>query len=126
MSAQGREWTYPKGVGGLTATGYGRNASEAAQSGLPRARTERAPYDTASESMDKLKLTQVAALTVPIGGQTIDLQQVDYAIADAMSLLRVRIREGRRFTIFDIDPASARELGQALIDWAERQPGGGR
>lgn len=76
--------------------------------------------------MDKLKLTQVAALTIPIGGQRIDLQQVDYAIADAMSLLRVRIREGRRFTIFDIDPASARELGQVLIDWAEGQPGGGR
>lgn len=76
--------------------------------------------------MDKLKLTQVATLTVPIGGQQIDLQQVDYEIADAMSLLRVRIREGRRFTIFDIDPVSARTLGQALIDWAEQQPGGGR
>ena len=76
--------------------------------------------------MDKLKLTQVAALTIPIGGQQIDLQQVDYEIDGAMSLLRVRIREGRRFTIFDIDPGSARMLGQALIDWAERQPGGGR
>ncbi|HEY5633776.1 MAG TPA: hypothetical protein VIT02_08440 [Burkholderiaceae bacterium] len=76
--------------------------------------------------MDKLKLTQVAALTIPIGGQRIDLQQVDYAIDDAMSLLRLRIREGSRFTIFDIDPASARELGQVLIDWAEGQPGGGR
>ena len=74
--------------------------------------------------MDKLKLTPVASLTIPLGGQQIDLQQLDYALEGAMSLLRMRIREGRRFTIFDIDPASARVLGQALIDWAGAQPGG--
>jgi hypothetical protein len=74
--------------------------------------------------MDKLIVTPVASLTIPLGGQQIDLQQLDYALEGAMSLLRVRIREGRRFTIFDIDPASARALGQALIDWAGAQPGG--
>jgi hypothetical protein len=74
--------------------------------------------------MDKLKVTPVASLTIPLGGQQIDLQQLDYALEGAMSLLRMRIREGRRFTIFDIDPASARVLGQALIDWAGAQPGG--
>ena len=74
--------------------------------------------------MDKLKLTPVASLTIPLGGQQIELQQLDYALEGAMSLLRMRIREGRRFTIFDIDPASARVLGQALIDWAGSQPGG--
>ena len=74
--------------------------------------------------MDKLTVTPVASLTIPLGGQQIDLQQLDYALEGAMSLLRVRIREGRRFTIFDIDPASARVLGQALIDWAGGQPGG--
>lgn len=74
--------------------------------------------------MDKLKVTPVASLTIPLGGQQIDLQQLDYALEGAMSLLRMRIREGRRFTIFDIDPASARVLGQALIDWAGTQPGG--
>ena len=31
-----------------------------------------------------------------------------------MKLLRVRIRERKRFTIFDIDPATAREWGAAM------------
>ena len=39
-----------------------------------------------------------------------------------MSLLRTRIREGRRFTVFDIDPATAKAWGRALLDWAEAQP----
>ncbi len=76
--------------------------------------------------MDKLKLTPVASLTIPLGGQQIDLQQLDYELEGAMSLLRMRVREGRRFTIFDIDPASARALGEALIHWAGGQPGGER
>jgi hypothetical protein len=36
-------------------------------------------------------------------------------------LLRVRIREGRRFTIFDIDAASAQAWGAAMQGWAARQ-----
>ena len=47
--------------------------------------------------------------------------QVDFA-AGGMSLLRTRIREGSRFTIFDIDPLTAEAWGQALLDWARRQP----
>jgi hypothetical protein len=38
-----------------------------------------------------------------------------------MALLRVRIREGKRFTVFDIDPASARAWGETMLAWAERQ-----
>ncbi|MFM2121065.1 MAG: hypothetical protein RL722_2533, partial [Pseudomonadota bacterium] len=40
-------------------------------------------------------------------------------------LLRTRIREKSRFTIFDVDPGTARAWGQALLDWAQAQPGGG-
>ena len=32
------------------------------------------------------------------------------------------LREGKRFTIFDIDPATAEAWGQALLDWARTQP----
>jgi hypothetical protein len=39
-----------------------------------------------------------------------------------MSLLRTRIREKSRFTIFDIDPLTARQWGEALLEWARRQP----
>jgi hypothetical protein len=39
-----------------------------------------------------------------------------------MSLLRTRIREGSRFTIFDIDPQTAEHWGRALLRWAQAQP----
>jgi hypothetical protein len=74
-------------------------------------------------SDDKLTVTPLDAWTVPLGGQEIALQQVDFAVG-GMSLLRTRIREGRRFTIFDVDPATARHWGEALCRWAAGQPGG--
>lgn len=70
------------------------------------------------------QLTPITRLSVPLGGQQIELQQVDHE-AGGMSLLRTRIREKSRFTIFDVDPGTARAWGQALLDWAQAQPGGG-
>jgi hypothetical protein len=67
------------------------------------------------------RLNSLAKLLVPLGGQEIELQQIDFD-GDGMSLLRTRIREKSRFTIFDIDPATAEAWGQALIDWARTQP----
>jgi len=69
------------------------------------------------------QLTPLARLHAPLGGQDIELQQLDFD-AGGMSLLRVRIREKNRFTVIDIDPHSARSWGQAMLDWALRQPGG--
>lgn len=57
---------------------------------------------------------------VPLGNQEIELQQIDHA-EDGMSLLRIRIREGRRFTIFDIDPATARHWSDVMRRWADAQ-----
>ncbi len=70
--------------------------------------------------MDKFTLTELAKLRVPLGGQEIELQQIDYAVG-GMSLLRLRIREGKRFTVFDIDPATARQWGEEMIRWAQDQ-----
>ncbi len=72
--------------------------------------------------MEKMAVTSVAKLQVPLGGQEIELQQVDF-VTGGISLLRVRIREGRRFTVFDIDPATAAAWGDALARWARAQPG---
>lgn len=66
-------------------------------------------------------LIPLMKLHVPLGGQEIELQQIDFD-AGGMSLLRTRIREKSRFTIFDIDPLTAEAWGQALLDWASRQP----
>ena len=67
-------------------------------------------------------LTTLTKLTVPLGRQEIELQQLDYE-SGGMSLLRTRIREKSRFTVFDIDPATARAWGEALLRWARTQPG---
>ncbi len=67
------------------------------------------------------RLTPLAKLRVPLGGQEIELQQLDHD-AGGMSLLRTRIREGSRFTVFDVDAQTARAWGDALLRWAQSQP----
>ena len=62
------------------------------------------------------------SFAVPLGGQAVELQEVVHA-AGGMALLRIRIREGKRFTVFDIDAATARHWGEAMAAWANRQPG---
>lgn len=66
------------------------------------------------------KITELGKLTVPLGGQQIELQQIDHA-EDGMSMLRVRIREGKRFTIFDIDADTAGEWAAMMQRWARTQ-----
>lgn len=66
-------------------------------------------------------ITPIDKLTNPLGGQQIELQQLDYP-SGGMSLLRTRIREKSRFTVFEIDPHTARRWGEALVRWASTQP----
>ena len=67
------------------------------------------------------RLTPLAKLRAPLGGQEIELQQIDFD-GGGMSLLRTRIREKSRFTVFDIDPVTAEAWGRALLDWVASQP----
>ncbi len=67
------------------------------------------------------RLTPLAKVHAPLGKQEIELQQIEFE-AGGMPLLRTRIREGSRFTIFDIDPQTAEVWGQTLMDWARAQP----
>jgi len=67
------------------------------------------------------RLIPLAKLRVPLGGQDIELQQIDFD-GGGMSLLRTRIREQSRFTVFDIDPVTAKLWGDALLAWARTQP----
>jgi hypothetical protein len=68
------------------------------------------------------RVTPLDKLRVPLGGQEIELQQIDYE-SGGMSLLRTRIREKSRFTVFEIDPQTAAAWGSALLRWAESQKG---
>ncbi len=61
--------------------------------------------------LDKFKL--------PLTGQEIELQQLDYD-GGGMSQLRIRIRERTRFTTIDVDPVTARHWGEKMRRWAER------
>ena len=70
---------------------------------------------------DKFSLTPIAGLRAPLGGQEIELQQLDYRHG-GLSLLRVRIREGRRFTVFDIDADTAAAWGEAMLGWSRSRP----
>lgn len=71
---------------------------------------------------DKLTVTALTRLRAPIGGQEIELQQIDYVIG-GLSLLRIRIREGRRHTVFDIDAATATAWGEAMLRWGQARTG---
>ena len=66
------------------------------------------------------RVTPLDKLRVPLGGQEIELQQIDFE-AGGMSLLRTRIREKSRFTVFEIDAQTAAAWGQALLRWADAQ-----
>jgi hypothetical protein len=69
---------------------------------------------------EKEKLTPLDKFTAPIWGQEIELQQVEY-LAGGMPMLRLRIREKKRFTIFDIDAQTAARWAKVMLEWADRQ-----
>jgi hypothetical protein len=65
--------------------------------------------------------TSLETFVVPLGGQAVELQEAVHA-EGGMALLRVRIREGKRFTVFDIDARTAERWGEAMVAWGRRQP----
>ena len=64
------------------------------------------------------EIVELSKFKIPLGGQEVELQQIDHA-ADGMSMMRIRIREAKRFTIFDVDPVTAKLWGETMIKWAE-------
>lgn len=73
--------------------------------------------------MSNTRLTALAKLRAPLGGQEIELQQIEFE-GDGLPLLRTRIREGSRFTVFDIDPVTAEAWARAMLDWVSSGPKG--
>jgi len=66
------------------------------------------------------KVTSLDKFRIPIGNQEIELQEFVFE-AGGMPLLRTRIREKSRFTVFEIDAQTAADWGRALLRWAESQ-----
>lgn len=67
--------------------------------------------------MAQEETTKIDSFTASPFRQEIELHHVDHE-AD-FTTLRVRIRELKRFTIFDIDAQTAERWGRALLDWAD-------
>ena len=66
-----------------------------------------------------LKVEELHCLALAWGGE-LRLQQV--VRAEGAGLLRLRIRQGRRFTDVELAAAMARELAAELLRWADAQP----
>lgn len=64
-------------------------------------------------------ITSLDKFRVPLGNQEIELQQIEFE-AGGLPMLRLRIREHRRFTIFDIDPVTARHWAEVMAAWSQR------
>ncbi len=67
-------------------------------------------------------ITPIDAMRLPFGGQEIEFQHLEHE-AGGVPFLRIRIRENKRFTIFDVDPASAHQWARLMLDWAQRNGG---
>lgn len=66
------------------------------------------------------QISELSKFRIPLGNQEIELQQIDHE-AGGMSMLRIRIREAKRFTIFDIDPATAKLWAESMLNWVQAQ-----
>jgi hypothetical protein len=62
-------------------------------------------------------VTDVARIEAPYRREIV-LQ--DVLFESGMRLMRVRIREGRRFTILDVDAPTAEIWGRHMIEWAQK------
>lgn len=49
--------------------------------------------------------------------RTVKMENI--AHESGMQMLRLHIREGRRFTIMDLDKETATKMGKLLLTWAE-------
>ena len=67
--------------------------------------------------MDEIEIQPLEKFIASPYRQEIELQHIVHR-ADYVTL-RVRIREIKRFTIFDIDEHTARHWGEALLGWAD-------
>jgi hypothetical protein len=66
------------------------------------------------------KITSLDKFRVPVGNQEIELQQIEFE-AGGMQLLRLRMREHSRFTIFDIDAVTAGRWAEVMAAWSRQQ-----
>jgi hypothetical protein len=65
--------------------------------------------------MSAQNLRSLKKLTAPLGG---DIEILEVGFEGDVKLLRIRIRQGSRFTDLDLDPVTARLWAAVMADWA--------
>ena len=64
-------------------------------------------------------VTTLTRIDAPYGREVV-LESVEHE--SDMRMLRIRIREGRRFTVLDIDEDTALRWSTTMSSWATRSP----
>lgn len=67
-------------------------------------------------------ITPLTKFRLPFGGQEIELQTFVHE-SGGVPFLRIRIRENKRFTIFEVDPDSAKLWADTMLNWANANSG---
>ena len=67
-------------------------------------------------------INSLTKFRLPFGGQEIELQTFAHD-SGGVPFLRIRIRENKRFTIFEVDPLSAKLWAEAMLNWANANSG---
>lgn len=62
------------------------------------------------------EITSLEKFAIPYNKE-VELLQVTYE--NNFPILRMRVREGKRFTMLDLDAATAEYWGRKMLDWAE-------
>lgn len=62
-------------------------------------------------------VTELERFPAPFN-KSVELQEVAYE-SGGLPMLRVRIREGKRFTIMDLDWDTAEHWGRVMSEWAK-------
>ena len=68
------------------------------------------------------EITPLDKMRLPFGGQEIEFQHLTHE-SGGVPFLRIRIRENKRFTIFDVDPVSAQKWADLMQAWAREHAG---
>ncbi len=63
------------------------------------------------------KITDLKKVVAPYGKEIV---MQDVAYENGMHVLRVRVREGSRFTIFDLDVNSTTQISEVLVNWVAK------
>ena len=67
--------------------------------------------------MSQEKKTELGIIDAPYNRQ-VKLEAMD--LGNNVQLIRLTIKEGSRFTQLDLDPGTARDLAQNIVDWADK------